>query len=194
MVGRAFGGGAAPVLFQLLLAGLAAFAAGALVQRVWLGEYGITVGPVSLPSLTPVSEEAASAAVDLITESPEFAQILHPGPRGPQPFPQFQTIDDDHLSLLSIRIELEERLRELAATAGLDRDIALSKLPTRLAHEGVFDEQAARGLRSLIDIGDRIAAGAKVDTEAATKLRDRAYDVLYAIGELRRRALQSRSP
>ena len=193
LVGRAFGGGAAPALFQLLLAGLGAFAAGALVQRVWLGEYGITVGPVSLPSLPLVSERAATEAVDLITESPEFTEILGPGPRGPQPFPQFQSIKDDHLSLLSIRIELEQRLRSLAAAVGLDEDIELSRLPTRLARVGAFDEQAARGLRKLIQIGDRIAAGAKVDPEAEIKLRDRAYDVLYALGELRRRASEERN-
>jgi hypothetical protein len=190
LVGRAFGGGAAPALFQILLAGLGAFAAGALVQRVWLGEYGVTVGPVSLPALPLISEPAATEAIDLITESPEFTEILGPGPRGPQPFPQFQTIHDERLSLLSIRIELEQRLRSLAAAAGLDEDIALTRLPTRIAHTGIFNEQAARGLRKLIEIGDRIAAGAKVDPEAGTKLRDRAFDVLYALGELRRRATQ----
>jgi hypothetical protein len=192
LVGRAFAGSAAPILFQFLLTGLAAFASGALVQRIWLGEYGISVGPVTIPALPEISGETAAKAVDLITESPEFASILGPGPRRPQPHPQFQSIADERLSLLGVRIELEHRLRELGSAVGLDRDILISKLPSRLSQEGLFDESAARGLAQLVDIGDRIAEGATLDAQAETQLRERAFSVLYALSELRQRALEQR--
>lgn len=188
LLGRAFGTGAAPIVLQILLAGVAAFASGALVQRVMLGEYGITLGPVSLPALPPVSVEAAEKAVDLIRESPEFAEILGPGPRGPQPFPQFMQIEDDRLALISIRIEVEERLRALASAVGIDRDVSLTRLPARLVTANILDNQAAMGLRQLFEIGDRVAAGAEIDAAASQKLRDQAFDVLYALGELTRRA------
>ena len=187
LVGRAFGTGAAPIMFQILLAGLAAFAAGLLVQRILLGRYGITLGPVSIPELPPVSEPAATEAVDLITGSPEFAVLARGGRRGMHVSPQFRMIEDDRLALLSIRIELEERMRALAKAAGIDEDIALTRLPARLAREGAFNYEAARGFEKLLDIGDRIAAGARVDPDAASKIRDQAGYLLNALAELRSR-------
>lgn len=191
LLGRVLGASPSPILFQILLAVLAAFVAGAMVQRIWLGEYGFTIGGVSIPALPPVSAETAKEAVELITESPEISEILDPGHRGPQPFPQFSSIHDHRLSLLSIRIELEERLRQLAAAADIDEDVSLERIPQRLVAKGVINKNIARGLRQFVEIGDRIAAGAKVEPEAETRLRDRAYDVLYALGELKRRLSQA---
>jgi hypothetical protein len=188
------GSDATRVFLQLALAGIVAFAAGAVVQRVWLGEYGITLGPVSLPSLAPVSAAAAEEAVDLIKESPELGDLMKPGRRRPQPFPQFWNIEDERLALISIRIELEDRLRQLAQSVGIDRDVALRRLPERLVREGVFDEQAADGIRRLLKIGDRIVAGAKVEADAGEKLKSQARNVLYALGELRRRADEAPPP
>ena len=182
------GTGAAALILQLLLAGVAAFGAGALVQRILLGEYGITLGPVSLPALPPISGDAAAKAVDLIKSSPEFTELLPPGPRGPQPHPQYTEIEDERLALISIRTELEARLRALAQALDMDRDIAIERLPSRLVNRGVIDQAAARGLDQLLSIGDSIAAGAEIEPEAATNLQEQAGDVLYAIGELRRRA------
>lgn len=191
-IGRVMSGSAAPLLFQVLLAILGAFLVGAIVQRVWLGEFGFTIGPVSIPALPPITAKAATEVVDLISDSPTFSEILTPGPRQGHPFPQFMSIEDDRLALLSLRTELEHRLRELAVVVGLDQDINLGRLPERLARAYVFDLSAAQGLRKYIEIGDRIAGGAKVTPEAASKLRDEAFDVLYALAELRRRALANR--
>lgn len=187
LFGRTMDTGASPLLIQLLVAGLAAFAAGAVVQRVWLGEYGITVGPVSLPALPPVSQEAATTAVDLITESPEFAEILAPGIRYPAPIPQFYAIKDERLALISIRAELEQRLRSLALAVHLDGEIEVNRLPDRLIGAGVLQTEAGAGLRSLLDIGDRIVDGADVEPSAAQRIRNAATDVLYVISELTRR-------
>lgn len=188
LIGRAFDDGPLGVLFRLVLAALVAFGLAALVQRVLLGEYGITIGPVSLPALAPISVGTAEEVIDLITESPEITAILAPGGRrGPQPNPQYMKIEDDRLALLSIRIEIEERLRDLADAAGLEGDIPIANLPGRLVDAGVFDYAAAKGLEKFIDVGDRVAAGADLEPEAASKLRDRAFGLLYALAELRKR-------
>ena len=192
LIGRAFDNGPVGILFRLVLAALVAFGLAALVQRVLLGEYGISIGPLSLPALTPISSGIADEVVDLIDESPEFTSILRPGRRGPQPDPQYMKIEDDRLALLSIRIELEERLRDLASAANLDEDSPLASLPGKLADAGVFDYSAAKGLEKFIDIGDRVAAGAEVESEAASKLRDRAFGLLYALAELRKRLKQQK--
>ena len=195
LIGRAFSSDAAPVIFQVLLVGVVAFAAGALVQRIWLGEYGITIGPVTVPALAPVSEISAASAIDLITESPDFPEPLPAGGRrGQQPHPQFESIENDRLAVLSIRIEVEERLKGLASEVGLDRDIPLAKLPHRLSEAGVFSAQVAEGLDKLIDIGDRVSNGAELDPSAARKLRDSAISVLYGLGELRRIRKEATQP
>jgi hypothetical protein len=190
LVGRAFDDGPIGILLRLMLAALVAFALAALIQRVLLGEYGITIGPLALPALPAISLGTAKEVVDLIEESPEFTAILPAGPRGPQPHPQYMKIEDDRLALLSIRIELEERLRDLAAAAGVDEDAPLARLPGLLVDAGVFDYSAAKGLEKFIEVGDRVAKGAEVDPEAASKLRDRAFGLLYALAELRKRLMQ----
>lgn len=189
LLGRTLDTGASPLLIQLLVAGLAAFAAGAVVQRVWLGEYGITVGPFSLPVLPPVSEESAKTAVELITESPEFAEFrsLEPGSRGPAPIPQFIDITDERLAIVSIRLELEQRLRRLARAAHLDGEIGANRLPDRLIGAGVLEPGIGTGLRKLLDIGDRVVNGADIEASAVQKIRDDAIDVLYMLSELTRR-------
>ena len=103
------------------------------------------------------------------------------------------SIEDDHLAMLSIRIDLEQRDQgELANTVGLDRDIPLTKLPRRLAEKSIINKQAAQGLNELIELGDRVAGGAKVEPEAASKLRDGAIDVLYGLSVLTSRAREGR--
>jgi hypothetical protein len=195
LLGRTFSSGAAPFLFQVLLAGAGAFLVGAIVQRIQLGEYGVTLGPVSLPSLAPVTESAATAAVDSIKVSPTPPRSarLKPGPRKRQPRPQFDYISDDRLALITIRVELEYRLRKLAEAVGVDEDLDLKLLPRRLASAGQFDYETAQGYVQLLSIGDRIAAGAQVEPKADTQLRDRAGPVLYGLRELERRALAERS-
>jgi hypothetical protein len=194
LIGRAFGNGATPFLFQVLLAGLAAFTIGALVQRILLGEYGITLGPVSLPALPPVTSDSAKEAFDLVTESPEIAPILVPGPRHAQPPPLFQRLDDPHLKLISIRIDLETRLRDLANVAGVDPDVPLPRLPERLVRQGIFSRNTARGITELLAICDRIVVGAEVDSAAAPKLLSESADVLYALDELSQQRAAERQP
>lgn len=193
LLARAFEEGSASVVFRVLIAAGVAFIAGAFVQRVLLGEYGFTIGPLSVPTLAPVSVAQAEEVKDLITESPQLSSLLAPGGlRRSHPFPLYQQIEDDRLALISIRIELEERLRALAVARGLDSEIPFARLPARLAREGTLDAQATKGIEKLIAVGDRIADGAIVDPAAATDLREQAGQLLYALSELRLRTQEQR--
>jgi hypothetical protein len=193
LLARAFEGGSASLIFRILIAAGVAFLAGAFVQRVILGEYGFTIGPLSLPMLAPVSVAQAEEVVDLITESPQLSSLLAPGGlRRSHPFPQYHHIEDDRLALISIRIQIEERLRALATALGLDSDIGIARLPARLAQEGVLDPQAKEGVEKFIAVGDRIANGAVVDPAAASDLREQAGSLLYALAELRLRTQEQK--
>ncbi len=192
-VGLAFGEGATPFLVEVAIGALLAFGSGALVQRIWLGEYGITLGPVAIPALAPITEAAAGKIVDQINESPTIREILGPGPKGPAPHPIYREVSDPRTALIVLRGEVEARLRDLAITMGLDRDIETSRLPARLARAGVFSEDIADGLKSLLNIGDRVAQGAEITDAAAGTLRDSGTSVLYALAELTRRERDRRS-
>ena len=188
LLGRALGLGASPILFQLLLAGAVAFAVGAMVQRVILGEYGVTVGPVSLPTLPPVTEDDTREALDRITKAPEIANILLTGQQHPQAPPLYMQVDDPRLGLMSIRVDLETKLRKLSEAVGIDRDVPVERLPRRLKEDGQFTSAVARGVEELLRISDRIVDGAVVEDDAAAELRAQAGEVLYAIDELGTRA------
>ncbi|WP_143544746.1 hypothetical protein [Salinibacterium xinjiangense] len=186
---RMFSSGASPLLFQVLLAGAGAFVFGAFVQRIWLGEYGLTIGPVSLPALPAITEKTASEVADSIKESPRLEDLPGPGRRGPQPAPQFQAIADNRLALISIRIELEEKLRNLAVAVGVDKEVELEKIPARLVRLDIIDDAGANGILKFLDAGDRIVAGAKVEPAAAVTLRSQAFLLLNGLDVLRSRAL-----
>jgi hypothetical protein len=193
IVGRVFDGSTPSVLFRILLAAVMTFFLAGLVQRTLLGEFAISVGPLSLGALSPVTEATAGEVADLINDSPDLAEFISRGGiRGPQPLPRSISIEDERMGLLSIRIDLEERLRNLAAAASLDRDIRTSRLPARLAMAGAFDFTAAESLEKFLEIGDRISAGAKIEPEAAEELQEQGYILLYALGTLRDRLMRQK--
>ncbi len=188
LIGRALGLGAGPYLMQTLLAALVAFTSGAIVQRVILGEYGFTVGPVSLPALPPVTEEATLAALEGVAEAPEIAEISLPSERHVQTPPLYTLLEEPRLGLVSIRIDLETRLRALSEALGVDPEVPLVRLPERLRARRQLSPEAARGIVELLRIGDRIVAGADVEEGAADKLRSETKTVMYALDELTLRA------
>lgn len=194
LIGRALGLGAGPYLLQTLLAAMVAFAAGAIVQRVMLGEYGVTVGPVSLPALPPVTEEATVAALEGVAEAPEIAKIPLPSERHVQTPPLYTRLEEPRLGLVSIRIDLETRLRALGDTLGIDPEVPLLRLPERLRATNQLSPEVARGIVELLRIGDRIVAGADVEEAAADKLRSETKTVMYALDELTLRAAGLAAP
>lgn len=185
-LGRLFGAPGAGVLLTVGLVVLAAFLVGAFVQRVMLGAYGLTLGPITIPDIPAVKPDEAAAAVGKITGSPELVQLFRtsPGRVIGQPHPLFHSIEDPRLQFLSIRTELEARLRDLASASGIDRDVALSKLLARLQAAQTIDAKAREGLQQLLDLGDRAAAGAAVSREVLTSIAEEASRILNVLGEM----------
>jgi hypothetical protein len=108
--------------------------------------------------------------------------------------PLFERLDDSPLRLISLRIDLETRLRELADVAGVDQDVPLWRLLERLVRQGIFSRSTARGISELLVICDRIVAGADVDAAAAPKLLSESANVLYALDELSRQTAEVAQP
>jgi hypothetical protein len=176
-------------ILQFAFVPLAAFLAGAVVQRVMLGEYGISVGALSFPSLPTVQEDEAREALQRIVESPKLPGIVKGYPRDEQPLFEFPDLPDDRLAFINIRLEIEDRLRKLAEAAGLDKSKDVSKLIDDLREENILDRAAAKGLKEMILLGDRAMEGASVDTAVLSRARDTVIRVLYGLDELRRRVL-----
>lgn len=165
---------------------LAAFLVGAFAQRVLLGEYALSVGPIEIPALAPISAAEATSAVAKITQSPTLQVAFRrvPGQVSAARHPQFESIEDPRLKFLSIRTELEDRLRDLAQAVGIDRDVRLNRLVDRLRLEQLFDDGAAAGLKQLLEIGGRVAQGAEVADDVVTSIEGEAARLLYALAEL----------
>lgn len=70
---------------------------------------------------------------------------------------------DPALALVGLRIELEKRLRNLAALNGIRDDQPLIRLAENLTKSGIVSEASIRGIRSILEAGNRAAHGAEVD-------------------------------
>jgi len=184
------------VLLRVAVIALAAFIAGAVLQRLLLGEYGLTIGPLTIPALPAVDAAAAASAVNQVTGSPSLSGVLPlgPGPLRPQALPIFLSIEDPQLKFLSIRAEVEDKLRSLAMANGIDRDVPLRRAVGRLREAGVLDEQAEKGLLSLIELGDQAARGAQVPPETVDAISEQAMRVIFALGQLRERSRVAEAP
>jgi len=190
VMGRIFATEGVVPLLQVGIALLAAFLAAAVVQRVVVGAYGFKIGSLELAELPAVTKEEVSAAVEEITTAPAISALLTDvaGPPAPQPFPQFMVIDGDREQLISIRLETEAALRDLAQTLGIDAELSLDKILDRLVVRQVIDAAAKEGLSKLLELGDRVIAGATVKKDAASQVRDDALHVIFALREAKRRA------
>jgi hypothetical protein len=190
LVGRAFATPGVLLLFRLGILVLVAFLGGAAVQRIWLGNYALTIGPLTLPELPDITKEEALAAVTTVTGSPKVRLILS-GPRAPQRIPQFHFIDDPRQAFITIRLEVEAAIRQLAEALNVDKELALPKLLQRLQQRNVIEPAAAQGLAQIIDMGDRAMEGAEVEPATISAVKEEADRVLYALHELARQAREA---
>lgn len=75
---------------------------------------------------------------------------------------------DPNLALVGLRIEIEKRLRALAAKENLDdQRKSLGHLSRELINKGVLDGPSASGLQELIRAGNNAAHGARVEDGVA---------------------------
>jgi hypothetical protein len=178
-------------VLRLGLAAAAAFVAAAMVQRVLLGLYGFSLGPLTVPQITKEDLEAASE---------RLMNALSGQPAAPQPAVGVRTeagpasgtgaaLDawiiaspsDPSLQLVSLRIEIEKRLRQLATTRGIRHAGSSAGLLRELTDQGAIDQAAASALADLIGMGNRAAHGVPVSDAAgewATRYGPGLLDVL----------------
>jgi len=188
--GRVFANPASVLLLQALVALLVGFLFGAVWQRVRLGEYGITLGPVALPSLSPISEDVAAPVVAPITAEDvrrtgiPVLPVKEPAERWWHNIP---TIDVSDSTLKQQRIGMEAATRELAFIRqvpawGLFRDVVWALLDNAMPPE-IFSSQFGAGLIGLVDLGDRVLENAPVEDSARILLaaaNNHALNVIFS--------------
>jgi hypothetical protein len=148
-----------------------------------------------IPGIVKIDLADTKAATDKVTRAqPPAGQIDLEGysPRvaigtGAEQYANLRAIydTDPNLALVGFRIEVEKRLRDLAAA----RQISDSKMPLqRLLHELIdrrlIPTEIASGLMELISLGNRAAHGVTVSPDAAAWLLDIGPDVLLRLDSL----------
>lgn len=97
-----------------------------------------------------------------------------------KPFPEL-AYDDANLALVALRIELERRLRRLAAQHSISADQSLRRLFRKLQQQEVLEDPILSGLEELIMFGNRAAHGADVDPRAVSWAQDMGPRVIAVL-------------
>jgi hypothetical protein len=94
--------------------------------------------------------------------------------------------DDSNLQLVALRLEIERRLKALAAAAGLDnpQEIAASRLVGELASRDVLPHTVADALEDLLRLGTLAAHGRPVSADAGTWAANDGPRLLAALDAL----------
>jgi len=119
--------------------------------------------------------QAAGQKVSRITATPHANRVAL------QPSSSLLSEGDPNLALVSLRIEIERRLRALAERHEISNWRSLSQLVRMLRERGVVDDQASSGLDELIRAGNNAAHGARVERSAAAWAIDHGPEVLAAL-------------
>jgi hypothetical protein len=171
------------ILLVAAAALLAAFVGGGVVQRVLLGQYAFTLGPLTVPAITTadVAKAAQAATQGLAAQSPPSAiERAGRGVGGADASTNlaWETADDPNLALAGWRLDLEQRLRRLARAQSIDAQGDADELLQRLLGRGVIKPSAADGLQQLLDIASRAIHGDRVDSSVVHVLRSSGRQIL----------------
>jgi hypothetical protein len=100
---------------------------------------------------------------------------------------------DPNLALVSLRIEIEKRLRELGQAVGIDseRKSAARLLRELQAKDAIRPPEIAVGLSDFIALGNQAAHGAEVSRDAASWANDKAPFILALLDAQILRARQN---
>lgn len=93
----------------------------------------------------------------------------------------FSAKEDPNLALISLRYEVEKRLRELAVIVGIDPDQTLVKLLGNFDREEVIALSVYSGLREIVVAGNQAAHGARVEPGLAGWVATNGREVLAAL-------------
>lgn len=83
----------------------------------------------------------------------------------PHTLPEFINIvgNDPNLALVSLRIEIEKRLRNLALQLDIKDQLPLTRLFSELHRKGLLSESVFGALQEVVRAGNKAAHGAKVE-------------------------------
>jgi hypothetical protein len=164
-----------PIILLIAITLLLAFLVAGAVQRVLLGNYGFSIGPLTIPEITAeqVREAADSTLAGVSTE----AQFT-PGEDVPEA--AWETVSDPNLALAGWRIEVERELRRIAEEYHIppSQNRSAGRLLASLSGTGAIEPEAVRGLRELISLANEGVHGASVDQSVIHVLRDEGRNVL----------------
>ncbi len=177
-------------LLELGVALLAAFVTAGVTQRVLLGRYGFTFGPLSLQEISgqtvaSVGETAIRGLQTAVASSPGVDGAPKAAETGSTAMLPTSSMDPN-LALVALRIEIERRLTSLAGTAdiaGPPRN-STRRMIDLLTRQGVLPYPVAEALLRLVDLGNRAAHGVEVAPEAGTWAQDEGPRLLAALDAL----------
>lgn len=90
---------------------------------------------------------------------------------------------DPNLALVALRIEIERRVRQLAAKYNIQEKQPLGRLVRQLREIEVLNDSSVSGLQELIIAGNDAAHGARVEPRVANWAFDYGPDILAALNE-----------
>ena len=172
-------------------------AIGAIIMRLIWPDMKIdivTLGLVivaALPWLSAILESAkfpggwevkfrdVQKAAAQVTGTAESQTVTHP-----EPAYLAIAAQDPNLALVGLRIEIEKRLRDLAAKHGMSDQQPIRRIFDDLRRRQVIDPEALSGLDELIMAGNRAAHGARVEASVAQWAIDYGPRVLAVLDDL----------
>ena len=164
-----------PIILLIAITLLLAFLVAGAVQRVLLGNYGFTIGPITIPEIT--AEEVRVAADSTLAGASAGAQTP-PGEDTAEA--AWETVSDPNLALAGWRIDVERELRRIGEEYHIPEPQSRSagSLLTSLSRAGAIQQEAVPGLRELIVLANQGVHGASVDKSVIDVLRDEGRNVL----------------
>lgn len=146
-----------------------------------------------IPGVIKIDLKDAKAATDKVTQAqPSAASIDVVGHKPtlkrtpPDPLANLRTVfeSDPNLALVGFRIEIEQRLRQLAANHEVPDGRGLQRLVRSLAEKQVLAPEVASGLLELVALGNQAAHGVKVSSDAAAWVLDVGPSILIQLDAL----------
>ena len=92
--------------------------------------------------------------------------------------------DDPNLALITIRIEVERRLRNLANRKGFPASAPAARIIRDLQHAGAISAEQASGLNYVLTAANSAAHGATVEASVAEWAQTRGIDILDVLDAL----------
>jgi len=163
---QSMAGSRTPIFLDCGFSLLIAFLLAAVAQRVLLGQYAFSLGPLTVPEITEnqlknvMDSTIRGAGIDIAT----YAARVEP---------QWAADTDPNQALSDCRIDIEKEVRQIAGKNGIQSadSEAIETLVTSLSEKKIIAPGAAPGLQNLLDLGDRALRGASVDKSSINVLR-----------------------